>query len=50
MFLVTKHPFAKYTDLTELAYHLHYEHGMPLAQAMSLSDEDLVAGHSDAHA
>lgn len=46
----TKHAYAEYTDDTELAYHLHYDHGMPLANAMkALQDDTVVRDHRGAH-
>lgn len=49
---VTKHPYQDYgTDTTELAYHLHYEHGMPIADAWShVYDGTAVRVHRGAHA
>lgn len=45
-----QHRYAEYGDDTELAYHLHYDHGLPLQEAMASLHDGTVAGrHREAH-
>lgn len=49
--VLVPHRYAEYSDQAELAYHLHYDHGMPLASAMAaLKDETATELHRGAHA
>lgn len=50
---MTPHPFEPYAypeGMTDLAYHLHYEHGLPIADAWQhVYNGDAIRIHQGAH-